>query len=85
MERNEVTVKLEKTFRIFFENDLLKLSDDMTTNDIDGWDSLAHMELLREIETVFPIKFKLEDLSKMKNVGCMVDIIMTKLYTEKSI
>jgi acyl carrier protein len=79
MERSEVTGKLENVFRNSFRNDLLELSDGMMAKDVDGWDSLAHMALIVEIENAFQIKFKLKDLSKMHNVGCMIDIIMAKL------
>jgi acyl carrier protein len=51
----------------------------MMAKDVDGWDSLAHMALIVEIENAFQIKFKLKDLNKMKNVGSMIDIIMAKL------
>lgn len=71
--------KLEQLLRTSFKNASLEASDALTAKDVDGWDSLAHMALIVEIENVFQIKFKLKDLSKMNNVGCMIDIIMAKL------
>jgi acyl carrier protein len=79
MERNEVTGKLEQLLRTTFHNDSLEVSNDLMAKDVDGWDSLAHMALIVEIEKTFQIKFKLKDLGKMHNVGCLIDIIMTKL------
>jgi acyl carrier protein len=79
MERSKVKSKLEKVLRTSFQNDSLEASDDLTAKDVDGWDSLAHMALIVEIENAFHIKFKLKDLSKMHNIGCMIDIIMAKL------
>ena len=73
---------LEKLTRIFqevFLNPNIELSDSLTANDVDNWDSLTHMILISEIETHFSIKFKLKDLNKMKNVGDLKEIITLKL------
>ena len=55
------------------------LSDDMTANDVDNWDSLSHMLMITEIEDHFSIKFKLRELNKLKNVGRLIDLITTKI------
>lgn len=79
MERAEIINSLTSIFRKVFINDALILSDEMTANDVDKWDSLTHMILITEIENDFSIKFKLKDLNKMRNVGDMIDIISSKL------
>jgi acyl carrier protein len=79
MEKTEVIIKLTAIFRKVFNNDSLVLRDELTANDVDQWDSLSHMILITEIENEFSIKFKLKELNKMKNVGNMVDIIISKL------
>lgn len=79
MERTEIVSKLTTIFRKVFNNDLLILTNALTANDVDHWDSLSHMLLISEIESTFSIKFKLKDLNKMKNVGEMIDIIISKL------
>ena len=78
MERTEVVTKLTGIFRTVLKNDSLVLSDELTANDVENWDSLSHMLLITEIETVFSIKFKLKELNKMRNVGDMTDIIISK-------
>lgn len=79
MEAKEITTNLEKIFREVFNNKSLVLTNDLTANDVDGWDSLSHMLLISEIENELSIKFKLKDLNKMRNVGDMIEIITTKL------
>jgi acyl carrier protein len=79
MEKTEVFNKLTGIFRNVFNNDSLILTNELTANDVEGWDSLSHMLLITEIEGSFSIKFKLKDLNKMRNVGDMVDIIISKL------
>lgn len=81
MEKTEIITKLTGIFRKVFNNDFLVLTNNLTANDIDHWDSLSHMILITEIEKDFSIKFKLKDLNRMKNVGDMIDIISSKLQT----
>ena len=79
MERTEIINELTVVFRKIFSDQTLVLSDDMTANDVDNWDSLSHMLLISEIENYFSIKFKLRELNKLKNVGVLIDFIDTKL------
>jgi acyl carrier protein len=79
MENAEITEKLTLIFRKLFNNGSLIIKDELTANDVVGWDSLSHMLLITEIENSFSIKFKLKDLNKMRNVGDMIDIISSKL------
>ena len=79
MEKPEVIIKLTAIFRTVFNNDTLVLSDELTANDVDKWDSLSHMILISEIEKAFSIQFKLKDLNKMRNVGDMINTILVKL------
>jgi len=78
MERTELVSKLTAIFRTIFSNDSLILTNELTANDVANWDSLTHMLLVTEIENSFSIKFKLKDLNKMRNVGDMIDIIISK-------
>ncbi|MBN1185298.1 MAG: acyl carrier protein [Bacteroidales bacterium] len=79
MERVDVQEKLTLIFRKTFDNDSLVLSDGLTANDIDQWDSLTHMQLIAEVEDGFSVKFKLKELNKMRNVGDMIDLVISKL------
>jgi acyl carrier protein len=79
MERDKIVQILLIVFRKIFANKTLVISDEMTSNDVNGWDSLSHMLLISEIEREFAIKFKLKELNKMHNVGDMIDIIMSQL------
>ena len=79
MESTEIINKLTNIFRNVFNNHSLVLTNELSANDIAQWDSLSHMLLITEIEDNFSIKFKLKDLNKMRNVGDMIDIIISKL------
>ena len=79
MERNELVDKLTVIFRSVFNNEQLVVTDVLTANDVANWDSLSHMILIGEVEKSLGITFKLKELNKMKNVGNMMDIILSKL------
>jgi len=79
MERTELIDKLTTIFRATFDEESLVISDELTANDVDNWDSLTHMILISEIEKGFDIKFRLKELNKMKNVGALIEIITSKI------
>lgn len=79
MERTKTENKLTAIFKVVFNDDSLVLTNELTANDVEQWDSLSHMLLITEVEKAFSIKFRLKDLNKMRNVGDMIDKIISKL------
>ena len=79
MEKSQIKDELGNIFKKIFNNETLEISENMSANDVDNWDSLSHMLLITEIEDHFSIKFKLRELNKMKNVGVLIDILSSKL------
>ena len=71
--------RLNEVFQQVFEDDQLMISRTMTAEDVEGWDSLMHVNLLVNIEKVFGIKFKTSDVARLTNVGELVDLIDTLL------
>jgi len=61
--------RLERIFREVFNNDSLILRDDMTSRDIEGWDSLAHINLMFSIESEFGTQFVGNQLAELSNIG----------------
>jgi acyl carrier protein len=51
----------------------------MTAENIDGWDSLAHIRLILAIERSLNIKFKSSELDGLKTVGEFVEIVRAKV------
>lgn len=79
MENEVIVGKLTNIFRTVFMDEGLVLTDSMSANDVDRWDSLTHMLMVTAVEKEFGIKFKLKDLNKMKNVGDLIQTIQSKL------
>ena len=79
MTREEVFVKLNEIFHDVFDDEDINVTDSTTAADVDGWDSLEHINLLVAIERGFSIRFTMGETTGLKNVGEMVDKIMAHL------
>jgi acyl carrier protein len=74
-----VTEELQEIFREVFFDDELVLSNEMTADDIEEWDSLTHLQLIAEIEKKYHIKFTTAEIKGAANVGDFIGIIEGKL------
>lgn len=72
---NEIYERLNTIFRDFFDDDEIELTPETTADDIDDWDSLNHITLMSAVEEEFGIRFTMGQVSGMKNVGEMAEII----------
>ena len=78
MTREEVLMRLNKVFIDVFDDEEIKITEETTAEDIDDWDSLEHINLIVAVEDEFDIKFAMNEVTGMKNVGDMVNIIISK-------
>lgn len=76
MDREDVYERLNMVFREVFDDKTIELTDDTTTDDVDGWDSFEHINLVVAVEEEFSFKIPMGKVVTMQNVGEMVDIIM---------
>lgn len=75
MSREELLEQVESIIWEEFEDDNIEITYDTVAADVDGWDSLAHISLMHEIEGHFKIKFTMGEIQGFKNVGELVDSI----------
>ena len=79
MAREEAYEKLNGVFQDVFDDDSITVNDETTSNDIEDWDSLEHINLVVAVEKCFGIKFSMGETTTMKNVGEMMDIILERV------
>ena len=70
---------VQTVFQTVFEDPSIQLARTMTAEDIEGWDSFAHINLVMALEVKFGIKFRLAELQELNCVGDMIDMIAGKL------
>ena len=79
MTREEVFATLTDIFRDVFDDDDIELTDATTADDIEDWDSLEQINLVVACEKKFNVKFDMKEIQSLKNVGEMVDTILSKV------
>jgi len=78
MERSEIFEKLNEIFRDVLDNDEIELNDSTCADDIEEWDSLGQIQLTVAVERAFGVKFMASEIAGWKNVGEMVDSLISK-------
>ena len=78
MTSDEVLSNVQDIFRDIFDVEDLVISNTTNSDEIEDWDSLNHINLVSAIEKEFKIKFALGELMTLKDVGAMVDLMMTE-------
>lgn len=78
MTREEVFSTLNEVFRDVFDDESITVNDATTSDDIEEWDSLEHINLIAAVEQEFGMKFSMGQVVTMKNVGEMADIILSQ-------
>ena len=78
IDRESVIRELDPIFQDILDQPELRLSPESNASNVDGWDSLAHVNLVTAIEQQMRIRFALGELQALKNVGEMADLIIKK-------
>lgn len=74
----EIHKRVTEIFKDVLDDDSIVLHRETTADDIEEWDSLAHISLIVAIEKEFSVKFDLMDIKPLKNVGEFLDLILRK-------
>ena len=75
MTGREIFTRLNKVFQDVFDDDSIRITPATTADDIEDWDSLEHITLISAVEKEFRMKFKMKEVTSMKNVGEMAAIV----------
>ena len=78
MTRDEMMKKVTDIFHDVLDDESIVLNDSTTADDIEDWDSLSHITLISEIENAFGFKFSMKEVTGMKNVGEMLDVLSSR-------
>jgi acyl carrier protein len=82
-----IRTELQDVFRQVFGDDDIVIADSTTADDIDGWDSMMHINLIIGIEKRFGVKFAAAEIAGLKgvgqNVGGLIRVVERKV-TDKA-
>lgn len=79
MTREEILIQINAIFCTTFDDDSIKITETTSSNDIEEWDSLEHINLILTTEKKFGVKFTISEVTTMKDVGAMIDIIIERM------
>ena len=78
MTKESIYERLNGFFQDVFDDEEITVHENTVADDIEDWDSLEHINLVVAIEEEFGMKFKMREVTGMKNVGEMVEIILER-------
>jgi acyl carrier protein len=79
MSREEIIKQLNPIFIDVLDNPGISVKPETTSDDIEEWDSLNHIQLIVAIEKHFKIRFTAAEIVDFNNVGELCDAIIHKL------
>jgi acyl carrier protein len=77
--REDLLAKVRDILAEVVDDDMLKLSETTTADDVPEWDSINHVKLLIAIESDFGFRFETDEVRGLANVGELIDLIEKKL------
>ena len=69
--RERVYKIISQVFNVPIEN----INDESSSDDIETWDSLKHMNMVLALEEEFNVQFGEEQILEMLNVGLIIEIL----------
>ena len=75
----EILGRVQDVLVRFFDMPGLRVTPETTAAAVPGWDSLANVELMVEVEQAFGIRFRTGEVASLKNVGELVALIAKRV------
>ena len=79
MNKFDVLDEISTIFKNVFDDNDLVITLATNSDEIEDWDSLEQINLLVAIENKFNIKFKIEDVLELENVGDMLELVLSMI------
>ena len=80
MSNQKIFDSLTPIFREVFDAPELVLTDELSAADVKNWDSLNHITLIVEIESLTGLSLTTDELVDLQNVGDFVRLLSEKGY-----
>jgi acyl carrier protein len=77
--KDEILNIVQDIFRTNFDDECLIINFETNASEIEAWDSFEQINLILAIEDIFRFKINIEKISKLENVGQIVDVIYNSI------
>jgi len=79
MTREDIRSSLKDVFRETFDGREIELADELTAKQVDGWNSVTHIDLICAIEEKFSFAFSTAEIARLQNVGELISVVEKKM------
>ena len=78
MQQQVLMAKLQHVFDgVFLQK--VEVRRDLSSSDVEEWDSLTHVSLILAVEQAFGIRFRVGEVESTRNLGDLADLIAKRL------
>jgi acyl carrier protein len=74
----EVYSFLNELLSDVFMRDDLKIGPETTSSDVEGWDSVRHIEIMIAVEEHFGVQFRSSEFDNLRTIGDLVQKVVAK-------
>jgi acyl carrier protein len=74
----EIIARIELIIRDLFDEYDGPVTAGLSAKDVAQWDSLANVQLMVMVERAFGVRFASSDITGLKNLGSLADLIMSR-------
>lgn len=78
MERKEILSKIQEVLADIIDNEELVLDEASFPATVEDWDSLAHFQMVMELQNEYGIKFNAAEIQAWTCVGDIINSILSK-------
>jgi acyl carrier protein len=79
MTREEIRSSLKDVFREIFDGRDIEPADELTAKQVDGWNSVTHIDLICAVEDKFSLAFSTSEIARLQNVGELISTVEKKV------
>ncbi|HTF64016.1 MAG TPA: acyl carrier protein [Edaphobacter sp.] len=78
MTQTEILATMQTVFDDVFLDDV-KVTPELSANDVEEWDSLLQISLVLGVEKAFNVRFRVGEVEATKNLGEFADLIQRRM------
>lgn len=79
VDNQDIFETVAEAIRDITGDDEADVTRETVADDIDGWDSMAHVKIILAIEAAFKIRFNVEEVGRIDQVGDIIDMVAAKI------
>jgi acyl carrier protein len=79
LDKSETLMKVKQIISDVLDLPDVQLTRETTAEEVEGWDSLNHINIILAVEQHFGIKVRTAEIEELRNVGELVDVVDSKM------